>query len=243
MAVLRNPKWEAFAQAMANGESAEKAYVSAGFQPSRPNAWRLQQNKQIRKRVQEIAERREVIEAKATERAIERLALTKETLARELAALGFSNMDDYTRMQGDLRVLDFTRVGREQMAAVSEFVVDYHEPRTDEQTGESDGGSRSMTLLAPRPIKRVRLKLYDKRAALMDIAKLFGWVIHKTEDVSRLEERLAQMSPEQRRQDAADIYRKARDRLLEDQRGSTGEPVTIENEEPEPTEQDDEPRL
>ena len=182
MAVLRNPKWEAFAQAMANGESAEKAYVSAGFQPSRPNAWRLQQNKQIRKRVQEIAERREVIEAKATERAIERLALTKETLARELAALGFSNMDDYTRMQGDLRVLDFTRVGREQMAAVSEFVVDYHEPRTDEQIGESDGGSRSMTLLVPRAIKRVRLKLYDKRAALMDLARIKGMLVDEDKE-------------------------------------------------------------
>jgi hypothetical protein len=60
--------------------------------------------------------------------------------------------------------------------------------------------------------------LQVKRQSLMDLAKLFGWVTEKHEDVSRLEDRLRAMTPEQRRQDAIEVFRRAKARLLEDQR-------------------------
>ena len=43
--------------------------------------------------------------------------------------------------------------------------------------------------------------LQAKRQSLMDLAKLFGWVVEKSEDVS-IEERLSRMTDEQRMEEA-----------------------------------------
>ncbi len=57
MPVLRNAKYEAFAQAVAKGKTATEAYEEAGFKPHRQNAARLMTNDDIRKRVEEIKSR------------------------------------------------------------------------------------------------------------------------------------------------------------------------------------------
>lgn len=57
-----------------------------------------------------------------------------------------------------------------------------------------------------------------KRQCLMDVAKLFGWIIERKEDISRIEERLRNMTPEQREADAEDLCNRAMRRLLEDDR-------------------------
>ena len=54
MTILTNPKHELFAQALAKGENATKAYQSAGFKGSRANASRLKANSNITARVLEI---------------------------------------------------------------------------------------------------------------------------------------------------------------------------------------------
>src|SRR5262249_42972357 len=51
---LANPRHELFAQSLAKGENASKAYVSAGFKGSRANACRLKANSNIMARVLEI---------------------------------------------------------------------------------------------------------------------------------------------------------------------------------------------
>jgi phage terminase small subunit len=43
MSVLKNPRHEAFAQALARGVPAAKAYVDAGYKPNRGNACALKQ--------------------------------------------------------------------------------------------------------------------------------------------------------------------------------------------------------
>ena len=54
MPILENGRWELFAQALAKGESATKAYESAGYRGSRSNAARLRANEHIAARILEI---------------------------------------------------------------------------------------------------------------------------------------------------------------------------------------------
>jgi hypothetical protein len=54
---LSNHKHELFAQGLAKGETAESAYVAAGYRPSRPHASRLATNGNVTARVAELQER------------------------------------------------------------------------------------------------------------------------------------------------------------------------------------------
>jgi len=53
---LQNPKHEKFAEALARGQSASRAYELAGFKACRQNASRLSSNDDIKQRVAEIKE-------------------------------------------------------------------------------------------------------------------------------------------------------------------------------------------
>ena len=48
---LAPPRWEAFAQVLAAGASKSRAYVEAGFKPSRPAASRLSKRPEVSARV------------------------------------------------------------------------------------------------------------------------------------------------------------------------------------------------
>lgn len=75
MPVLANPKHEMFAQARAQGKSADEAYQCAGFKAHRGNAHRLSTNESIKRRVQEIVGR---VSDKAEWAAADRLRSLKE---------------------------------------------------------------------------------------------------------------------------------------------------------------------
>jgi hypothetical protein len=81
-------------------------------------------------------------------------------LAAELAKLGFANMADYMRANpnGD-PYLDFSQLTRDQTAALQEVTVEYY----------VDGRGEDA-----RNVKRVRFKLADKRAALVDLGRHLG---------------------------------------------------------------------
>jgi phage terminase small subunit len=107
------------------------------------------------------ADRRRRIKEAATERAIAKLAVTKEAVLVELARLSFSNMLDYMAIGADGEPrLDFSRLTRDQAAAIHELVV---ETRTEER---DDG--------APAAIVKTKFKLADKRAPLTDLGKHLG---------------------------------------------------------------------
>jgi phage terminase small subunit len=109
-------------------------------------------------------------EAKAQKRVasvIDRYAVSKERILEELARMGFANMLDYVRIgdDGDAYV-DLSALTRDQASAIAEVTVeDFKDSRGKES----------------RDVRRVRFKLADKRAALMDLAKLAGLVIDKKE--------------------------------------------------------------
>lgn len=76
MPVLKNPRWEAFAQARATGLPAYKAYIDAGFKVTQAaaftNSWRLLRNAEVLNRVKELGEE-----------IAERMTVTRESLALE----------------------------------------------------------------------------------------------------------------------------------------------------------------
>ncbi len=51
MGVLKNTKWELFAQEILKGETADQAYVNAGYKKNRKNAARLKTNEDIMARI------------------------------------------------------------------------------------------------------------------------------------------------------------------------------------------------
>lgn len=86
--------------------------------------------------------------------------VTAERVVAELALIGFSNMHDYIRIgpDGD-PYTDFSALTREQAAAIGEVTVE------DFKDGRGDDA---------RDVRKVRFKLSDKRAALVDLGKHLG---------------------------------------------------------------------
>ena len=170
---LQNPRYERFAQGLAEGKPAYQAYIDAGFAKvgAAQSASRLLKSQRagIRDRVAEISQERARIRAEATRLAIEHSGITQARVAVELGRVAFANMMDYMRIDpatGD-PTLDWSGLTREQAAALTEVTVDDY----------IDGrGERA------RDVRKVKFKLGDKRAALMDIAKLFGWIVEKREN-------------------------------------------------------------
>jgi phage terminase small subunit len=84
MAPLRNARHERFAQDIAAGKSLEEAYRLAGYKPDRRNAQTLRKRADISRRIYDILRMREREEAKTTEHAIERAAISKEWVIEKL---------------------------------------------------------------------------------------------------------------------------------------------------------------
>lgn len=172
MPALKNPKHERFAQAYVRGETAGNgaaSYLAAGYDctPAAASvaATRLLKAAKVISRVAELQGQVAAIEAKATERAVEKLAVTKESIIGELARIGFANMLDYVQptAEGDV-IVDLSALDRDKAAAIQEVVVDTY------QDGRGDDA---------REVKRVRFKLADKRAALVDLGKHLGLFVER----------------------------------------------------------------
>lgn len=86
--------------------------------------------------------------------------ITVDSITRELAKLGFSNMQDYLTItnEGDPQ-MDLSNLTRDQAAALAEVTVE------DFKDGRGD---------AARDVRRIKFKLADKRAALVDLGKHLG---------------------------------------------------------------------
>jgi hypothetical protein len=86
MAILTNPRHEAFAQTLARGISASAAYVEAGYKANRHNAAALAREEHIRTRVTELQEEQLAIHKQATAEAIANAKVTIESLIAEAEA-------------------------------------------------------------------------------------------------------------------------------------------------------------
>jgi phage terminase small subunit len=86
----------------------------------------------------------------------DRYAITSERIVRELAKIGFGNIDDFVAKQDDgSLVVDFGTATREQMASLKSIEIDQ---RT------IDGAAAG--------VRKIKISMSDKRQTLMDLAKI-----------------------------------------------------------------------
>ena len=178
MPVLKNARHERFAQELAKGRSAVDAHEAAGFKRNDGNASKLASKPDIQARVKEI-----------TGAAAEKAGVTVAAIVEELAKIGFSNMLDYMTIGEDgQHFLDFSKLTRDQAAAIQELIVETRADPAAVPDGEVDeedepqdhGGSLKRRRARDddgRPVPeiiKVRFKLADKRAALVDLGKHVG---------------------------------------------------------------------
>lgn len=183
MPVLSNAKHEAVAQAFIAdperiGWKAYKAVYPDASQRAAENGWsRLMKNGEFSARVDELSE-------SVAEKTVEKASVTAQMVIDELAKLGFSNMLDYMAIGPDGQpFMDFSKLTRDQAAAIQEIVVETRPdplaaPVDEDQEPQGHGGSlrrrRTRQDLAVPEILKVRFKLADKRAALVDLGKHLG---------------------------------------------------------------------
>lgn len=137
-----NPKQKAFCEEYLIDLNGTQSAVRAGYSKKTANeqASQLLAKLNIQEYVQELMDAR----SKRTE-------ITADAVLQELAKMGFSNMEDYTKLCEGVLTADFTDVNRDQMAAVQEFTVD----RRLEKVGDNT-----------ETIEKFKFKLADKRASL-----------------------------------------------------------------------------
>ena len=169
MSVLRNPKHEKFAQALAQGRTQLEAYVEAGYNFHGGNASALANKPDVVSRVAELQQRIADIQERATSKAmtvlVDKYAVSKERVLSELARLAFSNMMDYIRVGPDGQpYCDFSALDRDQAAAIVQVNVEM-----TTATEVNEAGDR-----VPVQIRKATFRLADKRAALVDLGKHVG---------------------------------------------------------------------
>ena len=86
MTTLKNPRHEAYAQALAGGMSATAAYVDAGYKANAGNACALKSQQHISKRVAELQEEQLVIHQQSVAAAVVNTQVTIEGLIADAEA-------------------------------------------------------------------------------------------------------------------------------------------------------------
>lgn len=156
MPILKNAKYEKFAQLLAKLNSQGAAYAGAGYKPNASHASRLARNGKVRARIAELV----AIGAEKAEVDVARVLA-------ELAKIGFANMMDYSRVTDDGEpFIDLSEMTRDQAAAVQQFTIE------DFKDGRGEDA---------RDIRKVTFKLHDKRAALVDIGTHLKMFTQKVE--------------------------------------------------------------
>lgn len=151
-------KQKAFVREYLVDLNATQAAIRAGYseKTARQAGHRMLTNADIQQAIQSALQKRE-----------QKLEITQQSVVNELAKIGFANMADYMRVgPGGDPVLDFSKLTRDQSAALSEVTVE------DFTDGRGDDA---------RDVRRVKFKLADKRAALVDIGRHLGMFPNKLE--------------------------------------------------------------
>ena len=145
------PKQERFCEEYLVDLNATAAARRAGYSPATANeqAARLLAKISVKERIAALR----AVQSQKTE-------ITVERVVRELGLLGFHNPLDVMRVQSDgSAYLDFSRLTRDQAAAITEITVEeYTEGRGDDS----------------RAVKRTKAKFADKKGALETLGRHLG---------------------------------------------------------------------
>ena len=149
------PKQEAFCHAYIETGNASEAYRRS-YNASKMKDATVNRNAHALLKNNKVAARLEDLRSGIQQRH----DVTIDKIIRELALIGFSNMLDYVQPQDDgTAYVDLSKLTREQAVAINEVTVESY------MEGHGDDA---------RPVKRVKFKLSDKRAALVDLGKHLG---------------------------------------------------------------------
>lgn len=152
------PKQDQFVREYLIDLNATQAAIRAGFSA----ATAYSQGQRLLKNVEIAA----AIQAEQDKRA-ERTAVTADRVLVELALIGFANMRDYLSITSEGEpFINLSTLSREQAAAISEVTVE------DFKDGRGEDA---------RDVRRVKFKLVDKRAALVDMGRHLGMFTDKVE--------------------------------------------------------------
>lgn len=154
MPVLKNAVHEAFALAIARGGKVQETYLA--FFPGDKNSVTLPVKASRLMARPAVAERIAEIKAQLAVKT----DITAQRVLEELAKIGFANYSDFLTIDEDGRTnVDVSKLSKEQMAAIAEMQID----------------------TSPDGKQRVKVKLHDKRGALLDIGKHLGMFREKIE--------------------------------------------------------------
>lgn len=178
MPILKNPRHEKFAQGLSRGLTADQAYQDAGFKANRGNAATLKQKQSIQDRVAELLEWEQTVERKATEKAIEKLAITKERVLAELAKIGFADIRKAVKWHGHLQTEEDNPDGGDVL--VIRNIVSNHVHLVDSDDLDDDTAA-AISQISQNATGGVTLKMHDKKGALVDIGKHLGMFVERHE--------------------------------------------------------------
>ncbi len=166
MPVLDNQRHERFAQEIAKGAPAGRAYEAAGYEGAGAdqNGSRLMKNDKVAARIQEIKE------AAAT-----KVGVTVERVMGELAKIGFSDIRQAVAWRANAtQISEDPETGEPKIVAHNEVVL-IDSDKIDDATA---GAISEISQTAQGGIK---IKFHDKRAALVDLGKHLGMFKEKVE--------------------------------------------------------------
>src|SRR5712692_10506301 len=236
MPVLRNGRHENFAQQIAAGKNTTDAYLLAGYKSSqlkaRQHGYRLRTREDIAARVQELIDKpqnriatQQIVEAIRTGRpTIYRPELA--TLARKLALLGATDQEMADALGIDQGTLDRWKMRHKEFS----IAIQHGKIRADAEVAQSlYNRARGMSLPAVKIFQGtpeggpVIVPYQEHLAPDVGAAKLWLsrrrpnlWRERQQVDVTAtVAHQIAQMTPEQRAQDALDLVARARQRLAE----------------------------
>lgn len=178
MPALKNARHEKFAQGLSRGLTADQAYQDAGFKANRGNAATLKQKQSIQDRVAELLEWSQTVERKATEKAIDKLAITKERVLAELAKIGFSDIRKAIRWKSSLVEEEDNPDGGDVLVVKTIVTNNVELISSDDIDDDTAGAIAEVSQNATGGIK---IKMYDKKGALVDIGKHLGMFVEKHE--------------------------------------------------------------
>jgi len=170
MPVLDNARHERFAQALAEGKTADEAYTLAGYRANRGNATTLKANQSISDRVTEILQR-----------GAERAEISEEMVLRELAKIGFSDIRKAIKWNGHLITEEDQPDGGDVL--VVKTIVNNHVTLIDSDDLD-DETAAAIAKISQNATGGISLQMHDKRAALVDIGKHLGMFVERTENIN-----------------------------------------------------------
>ena len=166
MPALKNAKHEEFAKGVAKGLPLYQAYIDAGYEGTTPaaaavSANRLLKREDVAARARELFSRNELVEFKSSQKAIEKLAISKESILAELAKIGFSDMRKVLTWGPEIIV-----EGEDGKALVTNGVAIKPSDQIDDVTAAAIAEIRQTK-------EGIVVKLHDKKGALLDLLKHF----------------------------------------------------------------------